>query len=970
MLFTSLAFAQQTTIKGKITDGETGGPLVGVTIVVKGTTVGTTSDFDGNYQLTAEKGATIAFSFIGYKKEEVLVTNQTVINVTMLAEYENLGEMIVIGYGVQKKTDKTGAVSHITAEEMSGGVITDPLQAIQGKSSGVMITKKGGDPNSGFSVKIRGASGFDSNTQPLYVIDGIPGADPTTVAPEDIETFNVLKDASSAAIYGSRGSNGVILITTKKGSKNSGNVNFNVKFSVDEVANKLDLLTANDLRTFAADNKLKFDDGGDSVDWQDQIYRRGFTQSYNLSFSGGNNTSTYYASLTQANWMGVMKGTEKDRTIAKINLTHEALGGRLLLSGSMSATFEQNDYENYGGFNKDDIIYQALSRNPTDPVKNADGSYYKVSREFNYENPLAVIDNVQNLRDAKRFMANLKADLKIFEGLMGSVNVGYIRDDSESSYFRPKGIYATADNGFARKGYNNAAQKLIDATLNYKKQLADVHNIDVMAGYSWQEYVYNSFYAQGENPQSSVIGYNSLDALLDITRNAIGSNKGMWRLTGFFGRAQYNFDSRYYVSGSLRRDGSSKFGENNKWGWFPTVATGWNIDQESFMDNAEWLDQLKLRVSYGVSGNQEIGEYRSLALFQPSGTATNPETGQQVVTFSPAWNANPDLRWEQTGELNVGVDFAILNTRLSGSVEVYSKQTKDLLGSYAVPVPPNLAPTTFANSGSLENKGVELSLQYYAVETKNFKWKTNFVASYNKQLIIDLGAYAPIDGVRKEGYITGRGLIGDQNYITGIMVGQEMGAFYLPIYADSIDKKGKMLFYTDEEGVLTNEISKAKREILGSPLPDFEFGWSNSFTMYDNWFFDFSLRSMIGNDVFNATRMFFDYPGNIPNLNGVASAKDWYALKRKSGPTVCDLYVEDASFLRLDYLSLGYNVDTKKLGWNGSLKVYVAANNLYTLTKYTGVDPETSVDGVSFGIDQYNVYPKTQSFSFGINATF
>lgn len=976
--------AQDLEVAGTVVDADDGLPLPGVTVLEKGTTNGTVTDIDGNYKMTVPMNSTLVFSFVGYEPQEFVATSGK-LDVRLSVKSQVLEELIVIGYGTQKKTDKTGAVANVKAEELNGGVITDPIQSMQGKAAGVMITKKGGDPNAGFAVKIRGASGFDSNTQPLYVVDGIPGVDPSTVAPEDIETFNILKDAASSAIYGSRGSNGVIIITTKKGelAKKGGkaisNVNFNSKVSFDRVAKKLDILNSDEMRGFAG--KLLqdsgepdwtvdsvFTDGGANTDWQDEIYRTGITTSNNLSFSGGTERSTYYASLTHANWEGVMRGTDKERTIAKINLSHKAFDDRLTLSGSMSGTFEKNDYENYDGWDKDDIIYQALQRNPTDPVFNSDGSYNKKTRVFNYENPIATINEVQNVRDAKRFLGNMRADLEIIKDLIGSVNVGYIRDDNESSYFRPSGLYATADNGFARRAYSNNTQKLIDVTFTYSKTFNDDHNLNVLGGYSWQESMYDGFSAQGRDAQSDYIGSDDLGIMNDIQYGDIDSYKGKWNLIGFFGRVQYNYKSKYYVSGSLRRDGSSKFGANNKWGWFPTAALGWNMHSEGFLENASWLDQLKLRASWGISGNQEIGEYRSLVAWVTSGKAINPETGQEVVTFSPAWNANPNLKWEETSEINIGADFAFFNSRLSGSLDVYQKKTTDLLGSYNVPVPPNLSRTTFANSGELENKGIELFLQAYVIEKSSFKWKTMLNASHNQSKMLDLGEYFnEVDGVRKEGYISGRGMVGEEYYVTGIMVGQPIGAFYLPKFVTI--KDGKFI-YESKSGGFTDKLVDAKRQIVGHASPDLELGWSNSFSFLRNWTLDFAFRAMIGNDVYNATQMFFDYPGNLPSLNAVPEAIDWYEQDRETGSTIADFYVEDATFFRMDYISLAYDFNVSGVKMIQKLRLYVASNNLFTITGYSGIDPETTIDGLSFGIDQYNVYPKTRTITFGLNATF
>jgi iron complex outermembrane receptor protein len=975
--------AQQTTVSGTVTGAESGEPLPGVSIVEKGTQNGTTTNMEGEYSITLPEDAVLTFSFVGYVTQEIPVDGRTTINVEMKQKMEELEEVVVIGYGVQKKSDKTGAVAQVTADELSGGVVTDPIQTMQGKSAGVLISKKGGDPNAGFAVQVRGASGFDSDTQPLYVVDGVPGVDPTTVAPEDIESFNILKDAASTAIYGARGSNGVVIINTKSGESGEMQIGLNVKVSADQVANKLDLLSAGEMRGFAENQLLErarqvpgqsdytvedvFNDGGASTDWQDKIYRSGITQSYNMNISGGNEHSTYYASVTQSDWTGVMKGTAKERTIAKVNMTHKAFDDRLTLSGNLSATFEQNDYENYDSYNKDDILYQAFSRNPTDPVYDEDGTYDKTNRAFNYENPLEVINKVDNTRDAKRYLGKLKADMEIFEGFIGSVNLGYIRDDHQNFIFRPKSLYASAFNGYGKQQYENNTQKLIDITGNYKKTFNEKHNIDALLGYSWQESVTEGFFAQGEDPQSPYVGSNNLRTFNDIKYGDVDSWKYMWRLIGFFGRVQYNYDSKYFFSASLRRDGSSRFGQNNRWGWFPTVAVGWDMHQEDFLSDLDWLDQLKLRASYGVSGNQEIGQYRSKVLFEPSGKAINPTTGEEVISFNPAWNANPDLKWEETTEYNFGIDFAFLDKRISGSLEFYRKNTNDLLGEYFVPVPPNLASRTFANSGKLMNQGVELFMQAYVFDMENFQWKTSLNAAHNQSELLDLGEYFEEGAVRREGYITGRGLIGEETYVTGIMEGEKIGSFYLPVYAGMED--GKFIFES-ETGGYTDQLSDAKREVAGSASPDIELGWSNTFTFYKNWELQLSIRSMIGNDVYNATRMVFDNPGNLPDLNAVPEAIDWYERGRTSGPTISDMYLEDGSFVRLDYASFGYTFNTGKVDFLQSLKVYVASNNLFTITDYSGVDPETSIDGLAYGIDQYNVYPKTRTFTFGINATF
>ena len=961
--------------------------MVGVNVLQSGTQNGTVTDINGNFSLTIPKGSTITFSFIGYTKKNMIFNESKSLTVELAAENATLDELIVIGYATQRKSDKTGAVATVKAEELNGGMLTDPVQAMQGKAAGVSITKGGGDPNSGFTVKIRGASGYESNTDPLYVIDGVPGADPTILAPDDIASYNILKDAASTAIYGSRGSNGVIIITTKQGGDGKGEcdgtysrVDFNSQVSLDWVSNKVNMMSAQEMRDYVSGPLLTeaqktnpnytadsiFRDGGASTDWQDEIYRMGVSYSTNLSLSGGNSKTNYVGSVTRATWEGVMKGTSKERTSARFNVNHKAFDDKVLFSGGIMTSFEENDYESYGGWGREDIIYQALSRNPTDPVYNSDGSYFKSDRVFNYENPIASINEIINERTSKKLLGNFKVDYEVIKDLHIRANLAYTRNDEKSDYFRPSGLFAGADNGFSKKEYKNYQQKLMELTANYSKTYKEVHNITLLGGYSYQESIYDGFYAQAKDAQSPHAGPSNLQTLGQVNYGDVGSWKGKSLLVGFFSRVQYNFDRKYYASVSVRRDGSSKFGDNNKWGWFPTAAVGWNIDKEDFMQNVKWLDQLKLRTSFGIAGNQEIGEYHSQLLWQPSGLAINPETGQEVVTFSPAQNANPDLKWEETSEINLGIDFAVLNSKISGSLEIYSKNTNDLLGSYAVPVPPNLASTTWANSGSIKNSGIELFIQAFVIDNKNFRWKTSFNMSHNKTIITDLGSYVN-SNVRKAGFISGRGLVGEEMYVTGLITGEEAGAFYVPEY---VTMKNGDFIYVSESGGYTKNISEAKRYIAGTAAPDMEFGWSNSFTFYKQFSFDFALRSMIGNYVFNATQMFFDDPNNIPSLNGNDEAVAWAAEGRKSGAAIADLYVENASFLKIDYVALSYRFDVERYPWISNFSVFVSANNVYTLTGYSGVDPETSMNGLAYGIDQYNVYPKTRSLTFGLKASF
>ncbi len=973
MLVPAGLFAQTIELTGTITDAETGEALPGVTVIVKGSTLGAVTDFDGKYEITVTPNATLVFSYVGYSTEEVDVGTQTIIDLQLSEASTELDEIVVIGYGVQKKSDKTGAVASIESDELITGVLTDPIQGLQGKIAGVSINKKGGDPNAGFSVKIRGSSGFSSNTEPLYVVDGVPGVDPTTIAPEDIESMNVLKDASSTAIYGARGANGIIIITTKKGKQGeSANIEFNTYVSIDQVANRLDMLSANDIRSYVAENGLNFTDGGANTDWQDEIYRTGISQSYNLAASGGSESTTYRVSLTHSDWDGVIKGTSKTRTIGRMNLTQKAINDRLTLNATLAGTFENNDYIDYGASGSNDVLYQAFQRNPTDPVYNEDGTFYENQRDFNYYNPLALIEQIQNTRDAKRFLGNLKADFEIIQGLVAGVNLGYTRNDSESFYFEPTTVKGGTTAGYGRRGYDNYESKIMETTLSYNKSFNGLHNLNAVLGYSYQADRIDALGAQGREPLSDYVQSFNLKTFNDVTVGDIWSSYETNTLISFFGRAAYNYDNRYYATATIRRDGSSRFGANQKWGWFPSGSVAWNLKREAFLNDVSFMSMLKLRVGFGLSGNQEIGNYHSISVVNIDGTTVNFETGESAVKFSQPYNDNPDLKWEENREINIGLDYGFLNNRISGSLEYYYKTTYDLLAEYSVPVPPNIVGRTWANAGEISNTGFEFSIDYAAVNRAKFTWKTSLVFATNKQKVVSLssedGSFQWTEGDKKRAWLSGRGLVGDQNWTQYIDEGYELGTFYMPEYA-GLSQDGKFLFWTAAGGV-TRNVEDAERRIVGTALPKFDLGWSNYFTFLNGFDASIHFRAVYGNDVLNVTRMVFENPTILPTLNTLTSVQSEIDRGVTDAPKVNSYYLEDGSFIRIDNISLGYNVGLNDSKWIKKLRLYFASNNLLTITGYSGIDPETSYDGLEFGLDMYNTYPKTRTYTFGLQVTF
>lgn len=981
------ANAQERVLTGTVYDGETNEPMPGATVFIKGTTTGATTDLDGKFVINVNDGAILSISFVGYVSEEILISGQTNISVSLNPELTELTEVVVIGYGTQKKVDKTGAVAQVTAEELNGGSLTDPLLAITGKASGVVVTKGGGDPNQDVKIKIRGSSGISgaSNTNPLYVIDGIPDADPNMVAPEDIETFNILKDAASTAIYGSRGANGVIIITTKSGKEGRTKLTLNSTTSLNIISKQLDLLSADNYRIYAdfyfPDN---WTDGGASTDWQNEIFRTGVTQNTNVGISGGTSQGDYYASITNSIWEGTIEGSSKERTIANLKVNHKAFNDKVVISANVSATFEKNDLIDYGDASREDVLYQAYRMNPTDPVRNPDGSiaYEPVTaqRGYNYINPIGVIEDIEKNDDKKKLLGNLKAQWEIIEGLRATVSAGYLNKDKEYRYFRPAGIYGGQgeDNGAGSRWYEVDEQKSIEAYFNYDKTFNNSHNFAFVGGYSWQENTLSKFGIEVRNAQSPDVGVDNMKSFIDIKYGDAQSEARMSRLIGFFGRANYNFDNKYYAAFSLRTDGSTKFGEDNMWGIFPTASLGWNIHREDFFGSSDIISLLKLRGSFGISGNQAFDPYYSQTVYMPDVIVTDPVTGNEVLTWTGTRNANPDLKWEETTEINGGLDFGFYNNRISGSIEYYNKTTNDLINEYNVPSPPELYNRKWANSAAVVNQGWELFVMGTAISNTNFNWKTNIAVSQNKGKVTELGQYWVPESDGRKGYLSGDGMVGGDNWTIFIEEDQPLGNFMLyefayfedgvPYYKNNHkEDPSEDDFVRETSNLLTTE----DRKILGNATPDIELAWGNNLTFYKNITLDFSFRALLGQQIYNHTAGFFSAPNHLPQRNMLKDGANYLAAGYAgtfSKPS--DMFLENASFVRLDYIALGYNFNVTNVKYIDRLKVTFSANNLFVLTSYTGSDPEMTLDGLDYGVDNFSIYPKTRTFSFGINAAF
>lgn len=976
----TLSFAQ-TSISGTVTDSETNEALVGAYITPVGAKGGAISDVDGKFKLNVPTGVSqIKVSFVGYPDQTLDIGNQTVFEVKLTSE-DKLDEVIVIAYGTQKKSDKTGAVTQVSSDELNKGRVTDPIQGMQGKAAGVNVSKQGGDPNAGFSVNIRGSASITGGTGPLYVVDGVVGIDPTTINPDDIASFNVLKDAASTSLYGTQGSNGVIIITTKGGSFGTGKVSdkISIEYSnyvaFDKVANRLEFLTGDELREYAkTTNNANFKDNGANTDWMDEIYRTGVSQQHTVAVSKTDENTTYRLSLSTNSLTGVLKGTDKTRNIARFNIAQKALDDKLTISARVSATLEENNYVKYdNGSDPKNVIYQAMRRSPTDPVLDSTESYFETDRNFQYNNPVAIINQFTNTRDAKRYLGNLDLSYDINQNVRVQITSALGRDDQQSWYAEPASSFSNTTNGLANREYKNKTYKYISEIISYNNTFKDVHNLNVIGGHSWQSDYEEGFKAEAKNidPFYEQVGPHNLGAYQQYEYGAVSSYRNTpVGLASFFTRAIYDYNKKYYSTLSLRRDKSTKYGDDVEWGTFYAVSTAWNIKKEGFMKNISRISDLRIRVGYGLTGNADIPNNIDRVRYQPTGPGVDIETAEDVIF----WNnnqgniPNPDLMWEEVREVNIGIDFGLFKNRITGSLELYRKTTDGLVMEVAVPVPPNIAPKKYENAGEIQNKGLEFTINGVVMDRPNFGWKSTVVASTNKQETITLGNLEANSLGIKKLYVSGRGLVGGDNYTQVILPGYEIGSFFLPVFK-AFSSDGAFLFETEAGGV-TRDVTKAKRQFVGSAQPDVIIGWSNYFQIYKGFDASFSLRGIFGHQIFNVTKMVFSNPNNAPNENILASAIEGDNATITSDPTISTYYLEDGDFIKMDNISFGYNIPLKKESKVRNLRVFLTGNNVWMWTKYSGLDPELNFSGTEFGRDQYDVYPRTRSLSIGINTSF
>lgn len=971
LLVSTLTFAQSK-VSGTVKDAN-GEPLIGVSVMEVGTNNGAVTDINGNYTLNVKPGAKLKLSYIGFTSKTIKASGNS--QIVLDEDNTALNEVVVVGYGTMRRKDVTSSITTVKAEDLNQGVFTDPGQMLQGKVPGLVVSSTA-DPNGSPTITLRGASTLRTGAMsPYYVVDGIPGVDISIVSPEDIESIDVLRDATATAIYGSKAANGVIIITTKKGSKERTNVTYNGYVAFDNILKKYDVCTADDLRQYAKDNNITLKDGGANMDWQDEVLRTGISHNHNVNISGGNGSTNYMISGDLRKREGVIKMTGFDRFNVRSLVSTKTLKDHLTVS--IGANMMYGKHFGVPSGNEGASVLDAMNYySPTNAIKNADGTWTVGSGSKNY-NPLALMEENKSETVWKRNQFVGKTALELWKGFVWSVNYSWSNYQSTYSAYNTRNSQLEGignKNGQATRNTYFGREQTFETYLNYNFK-AGKNKFDLMAGYSWEEKKNNDgFGLSVEGYYNDDLGWYNMSyaqTILGVQNSVQSGYLEKVRNISFYGRVNYSFDSRYMLQATIRRDGSSVFGKNNRWGTFPSVSAAWNITEEKFMQNQHIFDNLKLRAGYGISGNaMGFDVYSSYNTYGASGTFVYD--GKTYRTYGATKNANPDLKWESTGMLNIGLDFAFLKGRLNGTVEVYHKKTKDLIWSYPVSTTQYIYGWMDANVGEMTNKGIEFTLNAVPVRTKNFMWSTTLNLSHNKNIV---------DKMQNETFHTTNLTQGDpmvagvsaDGWTQRIMEGEPIGTFYTYQYAGTVN--GRSEYYVLDEngnrtGETTNNPSLKDRSITGCAQPKLNAGWNNTLT-YKNWSLNAFITGVFGNDVYNSARAHYTAAQMFSDGKNVLKEFLSNPVGDASGSLPSDRYIEKGSYVRLQTLSLSYTFRNCFNDWIQDLTLYGTANNLFTITNYKGLDPEVNMGGIDPGIDyRWSRYPHTRTFMVGVKINF
>lgn len=962
-------------VRGVIKD-ETGEPIIGATVRVKGQSEGTVSDFDGNFTLDVTDDNTLQISYIGYQTQEFAVGKQHHFSIVLEEDKKILNEVVVIGYGTQKKGDITSSVGSVKSEDFTAGAINDAGQLIQGKIAGLSVTNPSGNPVGGTEISLRGNTTIlGASTNPLILIDGVPG-DFNTVAPEDIESIDVLKDGSAAAIYGSRGTNGVVFITTKKSKGNNINeVQYSGYLSLSTIAKKPDFCDADDYRQQIKDGLRDAAwDLGDNTNWIDAITRTGLSHVQNISFKGGNAQTNYIFNVNYRNLQGIFKRSDKEEFQGRAEVNHSMFDDKLRFNFQLLGNQTGYTATSDGGSFNTYSWRQALIHNPTEPIKNADGSWHENTGIFNYDNPVSRIyecDGEQKISQT-RFSSNIT--LTPIKELTFNALFSYDKINQEGGYYETKKHISNVRdgmNGYASTGGSSTVTKLVELTAQFHKNFGD-HTIQALAGYSYQESTYSNQYERNYNFPTDLYSWHNI-GVGQALKEGLGTEYSYWldtNLIGFFGRLNYNYKNRYLLMASVRHEAASQLaGTDKPWGTFPSVSLGWRITEEKFMKNQKVFDDIKLRAGYGVTGSQPSQSFLGVPLLGYGDYYLY--NGQWIRALQPTQNSNDKLKWEEKHEYDIGADFSVLNYRLNVSVDWYYRLIKGLLYDYSVPSPPNLYTTTRANVGEMSNNGLEIMVNAIPVQTKDFKWETTITFSTNSNKLKSLSndLYQTSSDYFMTGWIEEP--IKTESHI--VRIGHKVGDIYGFKVVD-VDESGKWI-YLDKNGNRVNyddfTHSFEDKQILGNGVPKWYLGFNNQFR-YKNFDLAINMRGAFGFQIMNGMRMFYENRSR-QDWNRLRSAYDKVFGKAVLN-TLCSeefnsYYVENGDYWKIDNITLGYSF-SKINKWIKTLRLYASVNNAITITGYKGIDPEVSTSGLAPSYDNRDSYPHTRAFTFGMNVTF
>jgi iron complex outermembrane receptor protein len=979
---------QQTNVRGVVKDAKEN-PVADATVSVKGTHRSTLTAADGSYSIDAKSGEVLVITHVAFGAKELTIGSGTVYNVALADNSATMSDVVVVGYGRSSRRTLSSSISSVKQEDLNRGAIADVGQLLQGKVPGLNITASG-DPNRPAAAILRGASTINSPQGPFYVIDGVPGADINLVAPDDIATIDVLKDASATAIYGNRAANGVIMVTTKRGRKGQAQISYNGYVATEQVASRLDVMDAAQLRAFLTKNNSAFtpqDDKGASTDWQKEIERENaFSTNHNLSFSGGSEHSTYSASLNYIQKQGILKHSDLKRVVGRLSLEQYALNDKLKLGLTLNNTTSNANDIPY----RNTVLLQSALYLPVSPVKNSDGSYFENLTKSSYYNPVAMMENSNANNKYNTTLGNFTAQVKLpfdltydlslsyqkSSFLYGSYLNKYFTTNYNNMYDNPDpttyghGLQTFGTNGQAYRASYQSTNTIFENYVTWNRKFGG-HSVNAVVGYSWQQDLNNDgVQASTANFTTDNTGYLNFAlsnpyAIPSFRINLGGGGYQKIRMISDYGRVNYNYKEKYLLQASVRRDGSSAFGANKQWGYFPAGSVAWRINQEDFMKEQSLFTDLKLRGSYGITGNA-LGFNPYTPQFSFGSLGTFYYNGVLTAAYGPTRAANPDLGWEKITTTDIGVDFSILKGKLSGSIDWYNKNTTGMIWDYSVD--PINVPTgrITANGGSINNKGIELALNATPVSNKVLTWTTGLNLAHNTNKITSLRNPLFVGGDSVAvAYPEGAGQSGASLEL--LKVGHPLGQFYTFQYAGKDANGVSQYVAADGKTLITTPQRGTDYHYLGDAQPKLLLGWTNTFR-YKNFDLNFFIRGVFGNKIFNATRADLFRPSTAQYTNILVDAAneptaDFNAYRYSSR------FIEKGDYIRFDNGTLGYNIK----GINQYIKmirVYASVNNLFVITKFTGVDPEVNMGGIAPGVDYNNFYPKTRTIMFGINASF